>query len=78
LWGGEFPPDLDLALDTVVRRLRDARPALVYGRSDEFITPKVVSGIGERLRQHGIPYEEIPFDGGHELNDAVLKGLAQP
>jgi predicted esterase len=77
LWGGEFPPDLDLALDTVVRRLRDARPALVYGRSDEFITPKVVSGIGERLRQHGIPYEEIPFDGGHELNEVVLKELAR-
>ena len=75
LWGGEFPPDLDLTVDTVVSRLRDARLALVYGRSDEFITPKVVSGIVERLRQHGIPYEEIPFDGGHELNEAVLRHL---
>jgi len=27
------------------------------------------------LRQHGIPYEEIPFDGGHELNEAVLRRL---
>src|SRR5881398_1429092 len=25
LWGGEFPPDLDLTLDTVVNRLRAAR-----------------------------------------------------
>jgi predicted esterase len=75
LWGGEFPPDLDLTADTVVSRLRDARLALVYGRSDEFITPKVVSAIVERLRQHGIPCEEIPFDGGHELNEAVLQGL---
>ena len=75
LWGGEFPPDLDLTLDTVVNRLRAARMSLVYGRSDEYITPKVVSGILERLRQHGIPYEEIPFDGGHELNEAVLRRL---
>ena len=75
LWGGEFPPDLDLTLEPVLRRLRDARLSLVYGRSDEYITPKVVSGIGERLRQHGIPYEEIPFDGGHELNEAVLRSL---
>ncbi len=75
LWGGEFPPDLDLTLDTTVGRLRAARLALVYGRSDEYITPKVVSGIGERLRQHGIPCEEIPFAGGHELNEAVLRGL---
>jgi predicted esterase len=75
LWGGEFPPDLDLTLDTVVNRLRAARMTLVYGRSDEYITPKVVSGVLERLRQHGIPYEEIPFDGGHEMNEAVLRSL---
>jgi len=78
LWGGEFPPDLDLTIDQVARRLRHARLALVYGRSDEFITPKVVSGILDRLRQHGIPYEEIAFDGGHELNEAVLRELAKP
>lgn len=75
LWGGEFPPDLDLSIDTVARRLRDARLTLVYGRSDEFITPKVVSGIVDRLRQHEISYEEIPFDGGHELDEAVLRRL---
>jgi len=75
LWGGEFPPDLNLTLDTVANRLRAARMTLVYGRSDEYITPKVISGIVQRLRQHGIPYEEIPFDGGHELNEAVLQRL---
>src|SRR5881296_1034058 len=75
LWGGEFPPDLDLTLDTVVNRLRAARMTLVYGRSDEYITPKVVSGIVERFRQHEISYEEMPFDGGHELNEAALRRL---
>ena len=75
LWGGEVPPDLDLSVDTVVSRLRGVQLALVHGRSDEYITPKVVSGIVERLRQHTIPYEEIPFDGGHELNEAVLRRL---
>ncbi len=75
LWGGEFPPDLDLNVDTVVSRLRGVRLALVYGRSDEYITPKVVQAITARLRQHGIPFNEIPFDGGHELNEAVLRTL---
>ncbi len=77
LWGGEFPPDLDLTVDAFADRLRGVRLALVYGRSDEYITPKVVSGILERLRQHGIPYEEIPFDGGHELNEGVLRSLGR-
>jgi len=77
LWGGEFPPDLDLTVDTVVSRLQAAHLTLVYGRSDEYITPKVVQAVTTRLRQHGIPYQEIPFDGGHELNEAVLNELAK-
>src|SRR6266446_822897 len=75
LWGGEFPPDLDLNVEAIVSRLRGVRLALVYGRSDEYITPKVVQTITARLRQHGIPFNEIPFDGGHELNEAVLRTL---
>ena len=75
LWGGEFPPDLDLNVDTIVSRLRGVQLALVYGRSDEYITPKVVQTITARLRQHGIPYKEVPYDGGHELNEAVLRTL---
>lgn len=78
LWGGEFPPDLDLTLDTVVIRLRAARMTLVYGRSDEYITPKVIQTITTRLRQHAIPYKELPFDGEHEMNEGVLKELAKP
>lgn len=75
LWGGEFPPDLDLNVDTFVSRLRGVRLALVYGRSDEYITPKVIQTITARLRQYDIPYKEIPYDGGHELNEAVLRTL---
>jgi len=75
LWGGEFPPDLDLTVDALVSRLRGVQLALVYGRSDEYITPKVIQAITSRLRQNGIPYDEIPFDGGHELNEAVLRRL---
>ena len=48
---------------------------LVYGRSDEYITAKIVQTTTARLRQHGIPYREVPFEGGHELNEAVLRGL---
>jgi predicted esterase len=76
LWGGELPPDLDLAREPAAARLRAARLTLVYGRADQFITPKVVAAIAERLRQHGIPYAEIAFDGAHEIDDAVLRELA--
>src|SRR5438876_1607028 len=76
LWDGEFPPDLDLTVDAVVGRLRAARMTLVYGRSDEYITPKIVETTTTRLRQHGISFNEIAFDGGHELNEGVLRSLS--
>ena len=76
LWGGEFPPDLDLTRSDFAQRLRAARLTLVYGRSDEYITPKVLAAVTERLEAHAIPYRGISFDGGHELQDAALKDLA--
>src|SRR5438132_1025406 len=75
LWGGEFPPDLDPALQTVVDRLPAARLSLVYGRAAPAFTPTATRDIADRLRAHDVQYREIPFDGGHELNDGVLKQL---
>ena len=76
LWGGELPPDLDLSKEPAAGRLRASRLTFVYGRSDEFITPKMVETTKQRLREHGIPYREVPFDGGHEINATVLTELA--
>src|SRR5438093_164390 len=66
---------LDDGTRYLVAPLRAARVSLVYGRADQLITEKVIRQIADRLRAHAIPYREIPFDGGHELNDGVLRGL---
>src|SRR2546422_4073268 len=47
LWGGELPPDLDLAASR--DRLRDVHFTLVYGERDEYIQRKVVDGMVARL-----------------------------
>ena len=73
LWGGEVPPDPDLA--TVADRLRAVRLTLVYGRQDEYFTSKVIAATEARLREQAIPYEVVVFDGGHELNETALKQL---
>jgi predicted esterase len=69
LWGGEVPPDLDLKL------LRVPKLTLVYGTNDEFFTPKVVAANETRLRDHGVPYELISFEGGHAIDVETLKRL---
>jgi len=69
VWGGEVPPDLDL------KRLRVPRLTLVYGTRDEFFTPKIIAATESRLREHKIPYELVPFEGGHEIDPTTLRRL---
>jgi len=68
VWGGEVPSDVDLP--------RAARLILVHGSGDALFTPKVVAATEVRLREHGIPYDLVSFDGGHEIDAVVLKNLA--
>jgi predicted esterase len=75
VWGGEVPPDPDLGERRAAERLRNARLTLVYGNRDEFFTPKIVAATEARLRDHGIPYELVPFEGGHEIHPATLQKL---
>lgn len=75
LWAGELPPDLALA--AARDRLRGVRFTLVHGTRDEFITRKVADAIAARLREHDIPYSVRTFEGGHELDESVLKQLAE-
>jgi len=75
VWGGEFPPDVDLTRGTTAERLRTSNLTLVYGTRDEFFTPKIVAATESRLREHNILYELIPFEGGHEIHEPTLRKL---
>lgn len=70
LWGGEVPPDLDASL------LEKLPLVFVHGRQDEMITPKVAAAHERRLTEYGISHRMVAFDGGHELNDGVLRDIA--
>lgn len=76
VWGGEIPPDLDLAQGRAGERFRTSRLTLVYGTRDEFFTPKIVAATEARLRAHGILYELNAFEGGHEIDEATLAQLS--
>ena len=74
LWGGEVPPDLDLA--GARSRLAPLDLTLVVGRRDEYITAKLLARETARLTAHGIPFRVVQFDGGHEIDAQVLLELA--
>ncbi len=72
LCGGTLPPELDAGH---FARLGAGELLLVMGREDEFVTPKVVAREEARLREHGVPFRTILFDGGHEVSREVIERL---
>lgn len=75
LWGGEVPPDLDLAAAHDHWQKTDV--TLVVGSEDPFITSKVLARDEQRLREHGVSFRVVRFDGGHEIRPDVLERIAR-
>ena len=83
----DYVPYLDAVSADVFRSLDRARVTVhALGYSQGAATAsrwvamgkaKIVQTTTARLRQHGIPYREVPFEGGHELNEAVLRSLGE-
>ena len=73
-WGGVLPPELDLTgLRDVFAR---TRLTIVYGTTDDYITPKIAAQEEAKLRSANIPFDVRTFDGGHDVQAAALRALA--
>ena len=75
LWGGEVPPDLDLAAARA--RWSETGLTFVAGSADPFITAKVLARDEARLREHGVAYQVERFEGGHEIVPDVLRQIVE-
>jgi predicted esterase len=74
LWGGLFPPELDLdRLDHPVRRT-DVH--LVVGSRDRFVTTARLAEEEARLRAADIDFEVTRYEGGHGIRREVLTEVA--
>lgn len=74
LWGAYLPGDLEMK--TAAPRLRALRLTLVRGTRDETADAGLQKREEQRLEDWDIPYSAITFDGGHRLDDEVLRKLA--
>lgn len=73
-WAGGFP--LDLPEDLLRSRFADLRLTLVVGSRDRLIPADRVEKMCDRLNQFGVDYSLRRFDGGHRLDNALLRELA--
>jgi predicted esterase len=72
-WGGAIPDDVHLRPASGVRR---SLLRLVVGTRDEFATPDRMGRQEAVLEAAGASYARIDFQGGHRLDDATLRQLA--
>jgi predicted esterase len=74
LWAGGLPHDLELG--DHAGRLAATAVTLVAGTRDRLVSEEAVGAASERLDAAGIAHDVWRFDGGHRLDDAVLRRLA--
>lgn len=73
IWASSAPPEADYR--GMMARQPDLRVTYVCGTRDKFITPKVLEVQHAVLRDAGVPFDAVAFDGGHRLDDATLRNL---
>jgi predicted esterase len=76
LWGGAPAHDLDRAHHA--DRLRALNLTLVAGTDDPHVTAERREAVRRRLQAHDIPVTVRTFDGGHRVDEATLRALADP
>jgi predicted esterase len=75
LWAGMLPPELNVPAAAALSRR--APLTVVLGRHDDFAKPDLIAAQESRLKELGIPYATIRFDGGHEIVPDALRSLAE-
>ena len=73
LWGGGLPKDLNVT--NFNRALAHSKNYIVYGRNDSFITEEALKEQALLFQAIGLRYETVVFEGGHEIDEAVLEKL---
>lgn len=74
VWASSLPPEVDWRV--LLTRQPGLRVTYVCGTRDKFITPKVLDAQHAILREAGVPFDAVAFDGGHRLDDRTLAALA--
>lgn len=71
LWGGGLPKDLNIS--NIRKALAHSENYVVYGHNDSFITKDALEEQALLFQEIGFQYETVTFDGGHEIDETVLK-----
>jgi predicted esterase len=73
LWSGAPAHDLDLSQHA--DRLRAINPTIVVGTEDPYVSAERRENVRRNLDRHDIPVTVHTFEGGHRLDDGLLRTI---
>lgn len=73
MWGALLASDSDL--NQAATFFRDVKLTIVHGLRDQFIEEGMLENYEKLLREKGVPFELVTFDGGHRMDRDTLKLL---
>jgi predicted esterase len=76
LWGGTLPPELEAA--NMRGRWKESTVLLVHGEKDTVVNEAAHSRNEARLRESGVRFHTVAFEGGHALDGLTLKRVLAP
>ena len=71
MWGSLLASDADL--NEAAEFFRNTELTIVYGTRDQFGNPEIVADYEKLLKEKGIPYSLVNFDGGHRMDRETLR-----
>jgi predicted esterase len=74
MWGALIASDADL--NQAASFFRDVKLTIVYGKRDQFLKERMIEEYAKVLRENGIPFEFLAFEGGHRMDRDTLTQLA--
>jgi predicted esterase len=75
VWASSLPPDVNYS--DLLSRHQNPGVTYVAGTRDIYIPPKVLTAQHAILSDANVPFEAHSFEGGHRLDDGVLKRVSR-
>lgn len=75
MWGALLATDADL--NQAATFFRHVRLTIVYGKRDQFADEGMIFNYEKLLKEKGIPFQLVTFDGGHRMDRETLRRLAE-
>lgn len=75
MWGALLASDSDL--NQAAAFFRDVELTIIYGTRDQYAEEGMMEKYEKLLRDSGIPYSLVTFDGGHRMDRLTLQRLAE-